>query len=289
MNPWLVIAAAAAGLGCFIAVSEIFPAPARLSAALTRLAPADQSVLPAQPLRKLARRVQTAAPWVPIPAADLQLLGQDTDSWIATKIACGAAGLATPALLSSLLAASGVRVGWSIPMAASLVVGAAFFMAPDLVTRVNAAEKRADFKHALTSYLDLVALERGAGAGPTEALEAAAGLGGGWAFERIRAALDHARTSGAEPWAALAALAEQTGVPELADLADIAGIAGQEGAKVLDTLLARAAAMRAEALAAYRAKALSRTTTMAVPVALLAAGFFLLLIFPDIYRVFIAG
>jgi Flp pilus assembly protein TadB len=233
--------------------------------------------------------VQTAVPWVPIPAADLQLLGQDTDSWVATKIVCGAAGLATPALLSGLLALGGVSLGWPIPVAVSLALGAAFFMAPDLVTRANAAQKRTDFKHALTSYLDLVALERGAGAGPTEALEAAAGIGAGWAFERIRAALDNARTSGTEPWAALAALAEQTGVPELADLADIAGIAGQEGAKVLDTLLARAAAMRAEALADYRAKALSRTTTMSVPVALLAAGFFLLLIFPDIYRVFIAG
>ena len=73
------------------------------------------------------------------------------------------------------------------------------FFAPDLVTRVNAAEKRTDFRHALTSYLDLVALERGAGAAPTEALEAAAEIGGGWAFERIAAALDAARQAGRRP------------------------------------------------------------------------------------------
>src|SRR5450755_3984014 len=134
------------------------------------------------------------------------------------------------------MALAGGHLPWALPAVVSLALGAAMFFAPDLVTRVNAAEKRADFRHALTSYLDLVALERGAGAAPTEALEAAAGLGGGWAFERIGAALDGARRSGQPPWAGLATLAEQTGTPELADLADIAGVAGQEGARIIDTL-----------------------------------------------------
>ena len=89
-----------------------------------------------------------------------------------------------------LAALGGVRLPLAVPAIASLACGAALFFAPDLVTRVNAAERRADFRHALTSYLDLVALERGAGAAPTEALEAAAEIGGGWAFERITAALD---------------------------------------------------------------------------------------------------
>jgi Flp pilus assembly protein TadB len=154
------------------------------------------------------------------------------------------------------------------------------------VTRVNATEKRYDFRHALSSYLDLVGLERGAGAGPTEALEAAAEIGGGWAFRRIEAALDGARRVGAAPWTALAGLAAETGVVELADLADIAEVAGQEGARILDTLAARAASMRAQALSADRAKAGSRGTTMVVPIALLAVGFLILLIFPILYRTF---
>jgi len=289
VNVLLVIASATAGLGCFVAVREVYPAPARLSAALDRLASSQDltSQFPAR--RRMARRLLAAAPWLPVPAADLQLLGQDTETWAAAKIACGLLGLAVPACLSGLLALAGVGAEWPIPVAVSLAFGAALFMAPDLVTRVNAAEKRADFRHALTSYLDLVALQRGAGAGPTEALEAAADIGDGWAFERIRAALAAARNTGDEPWTALADLARRTGVPELADIADIAGIAGQAGAQVLDTLIARAAAMRAEALATGRAKAGSRTTTMVIPIALLAAGFALLLVFPAIYRVLIAG
>jgi hypothetical protein len=44
--------------------------------------------------------------------------------------------------------------------------------------------------------------------------------------------------------------------------------------------------MRAEALAATKAKASSRSTTMVVPIALLGAGFLLLLVFPVVYRTF---
>jgi len=165
-----------------------------------------------------------------------------------------------------------------------LAVG--LFFAPDLVTRVNAAERRTDFRHALTSYFDLVALERGAGAGPTEALEAGAEIGGGWAFARIEAALDTARRVGRPPWEGLAALAAQTGISELSDLAEIAEVAGHEGARIVRTLAARAESMRAEALAASKAKAASRNTTMVVPIALLGAGFLLLLIFPIVYRTF---
>jgi hypothetical protein len=72
-------------------------------------------------------------------------------------------------------------------------------------------------------------------------------------------------------------------------VADIAEVAGHEGAKILETLTARAASMRAQALASDRAKAGARSTTMVVPIALLGAGFLLLLIFPIVYRTFGPG
>jgi hypothetical protein len=99
-------------------------------------------------------------------------------------------------------------------------------------------------------------------------------------------ALDAARKAGRPPWAGLSALAAETGVSELADLAEIAEVAGHEGAKILQTLGARAESMRAQALSATKAKAGSRSTTMVVPIALLGAGFLLLLIFPIVYRTF---
>ena len=291
MNLWVIAAGILGGLGVFIAVRELAPARSRLDAALARLdlgAALEPGPRPA-PAGRLAHAIASELHWLPVPAADLALLGKDRASWIASKVGCGLLGLAVPPLLAALASVAGVGLGWSAPAVISVLCGVGLFFAPDLVTRVNAAERRTDFKRALTSYLDLVALERGAGAGPTEALEAAAAIGDGWAFRRISAALDAARRAGAAPWTALARLARETGISELADVADIAEVAGQEGAKILDTLAARAASMRAEALAADRATAGSRSTTMVIPIALLGAGFLLLLIFPIVYRTFGPG
>jgi len=293
VNLWALATGVLCGLGIFVAVREIVPAPTRLDAALARLDPGQDWLPSATPRAPragpLARRIAAELPWLPVPATDLALLGKDRESWIASKVACGLLGLVFPPLLAGLAMLAGTSLPWTFSVVASLVFGAALFFAPDLVTRVNAAERRNDFRHALTSYLDLVALERCAGAGPTEALEAAAEIGDGWAFQRISGALAAARRSGAAPWTALAGLARETGVSELADVADIAEVAGHEGAKILETLTARAASMRSQALASDRAKAGSRSTTMVVPIALLGAGFLLLLIFPIVYRTFGPG
>jgi hypothetical protein len=285
----MIVAGVLVGLGIFVAVRELAPAPARLDAALARLDSAPPPGRGRSVSQRFARSISAELPWLPVPSADLALLGQDRDAWIASKIICGLIGLAVPAGLTELVVFSGSGVSWQVPTIASLACGAALFFAPDLVTRVNAAERRSDFRHALTSYLDLVALERGAGAGPTEALESAARIGGGWAFQRISAALDAARRAGDAPWTALARLARETGVSELADLADIAEVAGHEGAKILDTLAARAASMRAQAQAADRARAGARSTTMVIPIALLGVGFLVLMIFPVLDRTFGAG
>ena len=56
--------------------------------------------------------------------------------------------------IDPLLLATGHRLPLAVPVLASLVLGGALFLAPDLVTKINAAEKRADFRHALPSDLD---------------------------------------------------------------------------------------------------------------------------------------
>jgi Flp pilus assembly protein TadB len=291
VSTWWIVIGALAGLGVFLIVSELLPAGVRIDAALERLGQAGEPAAAVeQPslTSRLGQQLAAALPWLPMPSADLALLGQDRAAWLASKVTCGLLGLAAPVLLTALVALGGHPVSWTIPLLGALALGLALFFTPDLVTRVNAAEKRYDFRHALSSYLDLVGLERGAGAGPTEALEAAAAIGGGWAFQRIEAALDSARRVGAAPWAALAALAAETGVTELGDLADIAEVAGQEGARILDTLAARAASMRAQALSSERGKAGARSTTMVIPIALLAAGFLILLVFPIVDRTFLS-
>ena len=286
MSIWVLAAGVLAGLGCWLAVRELIPAGPSLRAAIGRLDSGSAAGDVGSAQARLGRRASAAAPWLPVPVQDLRLLGQDPADWVAAKLGLGFLGLASVPVLTALLALGGRSLPWTIPVAGSLALGAALFFTPDLVTRSNARQRRADFRLALTSYLDLVALERGAGAAPTEALEAAAEVGQGWAFERISLALSQARKASAPPWDGLAQLAGEIGITELADLAEIAGVAGQEGARILDTLSARAESMRAEALAATKAEAGARSTTMVLPIALLAGGFLVLLIFPDFYRLF---
>jgi Flp pilus assembly protein TadB len=284
MRAWLIAAGLLTGLGCWLVMSELVPAAPDLRAAMQRLNSSGDEQPAVWPVR-LSDRLG-APRWIPIPRADLRLLGQDTSGWLASKLAYGVLGLALAPVLSALLLLGGRSLPWMLPAAGSLALGTLMFCLPDLVTRVNAGDRRADFRHALTSYLDLVGLERGAGAAPTEALEAAAAVGHGWAFERIRLALDQSRKASLPPWDGLSALAAEIGVSELSDVAEIAGVAGQEGARILDTLAARTESMRAQALTTMKARAGARSTTMVLPIALLAGGFLVLLIFPDFYRLF---
>jgi Flp pilus assembly protein TadB len=286
MRAWLAAAGLLTALGCWLVVRELVPAAPDLRAAIRRLDSGGGGDQPGAWPGRPSGRLGAVPQWIPIRRADLALLGQDTSGWLAAKIAYGVLGLVLAPVLSALLALGGRPVSWMLPAGGSLALGTLLFCLPDVVTRVNAGERRADFRHALTSYLDLVALERGAGAAPTEALEAAAAVGGGWAFERIRAALDQARKASLPPWDGLSALAVEIGITELADVAEIAGVAGQEGARILDTLTARAESMRAQALTAMKGRAGARSTTMVLPIALLAGGFLVLLIFPDFYRLF---
>ncbi|MGO8960162.1 MAG: type II secretion system F family protein [Streptosporangiaceae bacterium] len=289
MNRWVIASGLLAGLGCSLTIGEMWPAAPSLFAALNRLdghAPAASPHPHTGLAGRLGLRVATTMPWLPVPAADLRLLGQNPGDWLAGKVIWGIVGSSVVPVAAAALAISGWSVAWPTPVGGMLAAGLAMFFVPDIVTRMTARRRRTDFRYALTSYLDLVALERGAGAGPTEALEAAANVGTGWAFARIAASLDQARRAGRPPWDGLAQLAADTGIDELADVADIAGVAGQEGARILDTLSARAESMRAEALAATRARSSARSTTMVLPIAMLAGGFLVLLIFPDFYRLF---
>lgn len=287
MSTWLVVGGLLSGFGCWLFIRELIPTGPNLRAALDRLDSAGGRADDQAPFRvRLGRHLAAEVPWLPVPGADLRILGKDQSDWLASKIGFGAVGLALAPSLSALAALGGRSLPWAIPVGGMLTLGALMFLLPDLTTRAKARSRRADFRHALAIYVDLVALERGAGAAPTEALEAAAQVGSGWAFGWIRTALEQARRASQPPWDGLARLATEIGIGELNDLAEIAEVAGQEGARILETLAARAEAMRTQALAATKAQAGARSTTMVLPISLLAGGFLVLLIFPDFYRLF---
>lgn len=296
-----MIAALAGGLtalGLLVIARELRPSPPRLDAALARLnAPALQPMA-STPVtagtsdrlgRWLAERLTRPAGVLAVPRTDLVLLERPIERFMLDKLALFFAGLAAPALFTGMVALAGGSLPWALPMFTGLISATMLAFVPDWNVRSQARRRRRDFRYAFTSYLQLVVLEREAGAALNAALEEPAKITDGWPFRRVHQALTRARHGQQQPWRALARLGEEIGVRDLIDLAHTAEIAGSEGAKMHDILVAKITSMRHEASAAARAEANSRTTAMWVPTSLLMLGFVILVGFPFFSKLLASG
>jgi Flp pilus assembly protein TadB len=149
----------------------------------------------------------------------------------------------------------------------------------------QAEARRRDFRHVVSSFLDLVAMNLAGGRGVPEALQSATAISDGWAMVRIRDTLEAARLQGITPWSALGQLGDEVDVDELRDLAAALALVAEDGAKVRDSLAARAGSMRRKELADAEGRAAARSQSMLVAQLLLCVGFLLFLTYPAVARV----
>jgi hypothetical protein len=293
---WLVLVAGGLlGAGLVVVVAGLKPARPDLADAIERLLPAQtptrlstasNSRFDARRQELLVRAARTLG--LARYASDLRMVELAPETLAARKLTYAAVGVAFPAVMSALMALGHVRLPIGVPAGAGLVLGAIFFVLPDVNQRQEATAARARMRTATCVYLELVAMERLADAGPTEALDRAAAVGGSREFARIRDALLRAELAGQPSWAGLTDLAATTGVTELGDAADIMRMAGRDGAAVYATLRARAASLRTQLLAASTAKANAASEHMVVPVALLGLCFMALLGYPAFVRILLS-
>ncbi|MFJ8142699.1 type II secretion system F family protein [Streptomyces sp. NPDC096013] len=285
----VVLAGGTVGAGVSLFVRELLQPQPGLAAALQRTGPASLS-MPEPELdreevwgRWLLARLEYL-PGVRIPAKNLALLGQGRGQFMLRKSALAALGLLCPVLVSVPWIIAGVDLPFYVPAAAGLAIAALLFITPDLAVRDQAERARQEFAHALSAYLDLVALKRAADAGPAEALERAAAVGRGWPFLYLQGALRRARLEKIPPYQALSELADEYGLPVLSDVADIMRGSATDGAAVYKALRARAAALNTELLADQAAEANAASEQMTAPGALLAVLVMLLMAFPAVIR-----
>jgi hypothetical protein len=118
------------------------------------------------------------------------------------------------------------------------------------------------------------------GAGVETALFEAAQIGRGRGYRHLRAALSaaHARRRG--PWQEFGELGRQLGVQELENLEASMELVSDEGARVRESLTTRAETMRERDMLQQEAEAHARSETMVLPVAMMFAGFMLLIGYP---------
>jgi tight adherence protein C len=212
--------------------------------------------------------------------ANLSLIGKSFENYLATKVLLGLFGFLIGPILLLLLGLAGFHMSFVIPVWVGLLLATIFFFLPDLEVKEKADARRRDFRHAIGAFLDLVSMNLSGGRGVPEALMAASEIGTGWALWRIRDALASARITGQTSWQALGALGEEVRVDELRDLAAALSLVAEDGAKVRESLGARATSLRRRELADLEGQAGEKSQSMLVAQMLLCAGFLAFLTFP---------
>lgn len=283
------------GLGVALLIWRLAPGVPALPGALSRLAPervpstvvvgasSDGSLT--DRLGIWAQRRLPAGVWGTVPLRELGMLQIPVHRYFGQKVVFFFVGAFFPSVVSLLFAMMGIRLGWVLPVGASLGLGVALSFLSNYNVRSDAKEARTEFAHALAAFIDLVALERLAGSGTNQALERAADIGDSWVFIRLQEGLARARWAGTPPWDALTELAADLTLPELSELADIMRLSGEEGATVYATLRARASSMRNALLSAELSKANAAGERLSFPVSTLAIIFLLLLATPALLQI----
>jgi len=284
------------GLGAMASYRLLFPAPPPLEAALQRLHRRNDLVQIADVRRAdqlsgtlgnalgepITRLIEALGIRLDSLEPDLRLVGRTLEQHLGQKVLIAFTGLVLPVATVTAMTVLGVELPFTFPIVLGIVLGIIAFFVPDLLLRSEAAERRADFNHALGSFLDLVVISLAGGAGVESALRDGAAIGDGWAFAQLRNALEVTALTGETPWAALTRLGSELGVFQLAELAASVSLAGTEGARVRDSLAAKATSLRDHALANAEAEAESTTEKMALPLVLLFLGFLLLIGYPAV-------
>ncbi len=285
------------GLGCIGLVSGLHQAPLpleALAATLTepagRTAPtAEEASLSARLGRAVTGPLDRSAVamhprWIAF-VATLRIVGQSPEA-LTTKILVGAGiGLLGPPLSWALLYLAGVALPVQATVLAALVTAPFGAALPVMRVTQQAKERRHHFRVVLSSFVDLVVLSLAGGVGVEGALLTASQVSEDWAARRMARVLSGARQSGQSPWDALGRLGQEIGVDELGELSATLQLAGTEGARIRQSLTARAEAMRRHEQAAAESSANAMTERLFLPGALLLIGFLLFVGYPAFSRI----
>lgn len=212
--------------------------------------------------------------------ADLAILNRSVGAMLATKVVGALIMLVTAPLVWGALRLGGLDIGPTVPLALALVLAVLGFFLPDLSLRSEAEARRREFRRTVGIFLDLVAMNLAGGRGLPEALLAASSVSDHWSVVRIRQTLANARLFGTTPWEALGRLGKDIGLEELESLAGTLVLAADDGAKIRQSLSARATTMRRKQLSEAEGDEGERSQSMLIAQMLLVVAFLVYLAYP---------
>jgi pilus assembly protein TadC len=211
---------------------------------------------------------------------DLAVCDMSIERHAVAKLSFTVGGVVLPMLVAVVWTAVGIAVPFGGTVLTALLASGAGFFVPDVLLVRRAAQRRRDFRYALSLFLDLVVIVLAGGGGVETALHDAANAGSGWAFTELRRTLNTARLQRSSPWAALTKLGETIGSAETIELASSVELAGTSGARVRASLRAKAISAREHELAEAEAEAVAASERMGAPMVAMFAGLILLIGYP---------
>lgn len=285
-----LVAGALVGSGLLVALRfGVAPAPPNLSRRLAELyqpLPGDGLDAVRARWRSLSvRALRTGGSDLPKLRRDLAVCAMTLERHAAVKLGFAVGGASVPIAVALLWQMAGITVA---PAAAVLAAGGcavAGFMLPDAILVRRATRRRRDFRYAVSLFVELVVIVLASGGGVNTALYDAASAGSGWSFVELRRSLHTARLQRRSPWAALTDLAERIGSTELRELASSVELAGTSGARVRDSLRAKAMSVRDHELAESESEALAASERMGGPMVGMFVGLILLIGYPAMVTV----
>lgn len=291
---WLGAFAGCGATGMVVLASTMLRARPRLADAIVRMTTPPPAVPESNPLApddfksRVGAIVQPGIPRRLLAGnldTDLRLLRIPEVRHLGDKTVAALLGAGIPVLGAAGAAQLGMSVGWALPALVAATLGMLLFLAPDLEVRRRAALARREFAEHLQVYLDLVALNRVSGVGAMQSLERAALVGDSWVFRQLSEVLQRAQLAGQPPWSAMADVAEQLAIPQLADLGDIMTVSGESGASIVDSLRARSRAQRHDMITAELGDAEVASEKLRIPNAGMAIVLVAIVIVPAVVNV----
>ncbi len=263
------------GLGIWLVLRGLFPAPVSLAERLATFD--DRGIRSDNPgaLRSLWSRL---AVWLLRTVksdlmdevqSDLEVTAGDLETHATDKLNAGVGGAVLLVAVLYLFGLARSVFAVTLILVAGFIV---FYVVPDLELKRRAAARREEFREALNAFVSLVAVSISGGGGVNSAMNDATAIGGGWCFEALRRSIAEATLHGESPWAGFDRLGRRLGVVSLIELAGALSLAGTSGARVTETLKARAESGRERELAEAMTAAEKKSESMNIPVATMLLG-----------------
>ncbi len=210
-----------------------------------------------------------------------------------TSLAVHASSTLTGAASLGFLAFVGATLSFEVQLLLGLVIGSAIAFGVVVLSEKNLADKavarREEFRASLSTFIEISAVLIAGGAGVNSALLRAAESGDNWAFLLLRGRLSSASIRGESPWGALDRLGDEIGVRQLIEFGGSMSLAAASGARITESLSAKARTARKAALTDELAAAERDSQKMSVPIAIMTFASMLFIGFPAVATLFSAA